>query len=292
MEFNSKITRSDCRRYQISYKRGIEFVYSHFTENNSHKYLKEIQGWLHFIRQHKKNDPSLPVTDYTVKPCTDIVDWTLEDIDNLPTNAKKLQDLKQLYHKQHTGNTVPTTVPTSMVITPAATATESTPGPQSHSVPDTLASTINISKSNPSSSNNPPPPPPPPRKQTPILSPSLSRDSSPGEMPSIHDRAVFIPQATFDGKDKSKTRTRFEDFVARQRLDTTNEFNEIKEYFLMTLHDLARQWFSSTTFTSYEDMKTKFTQEFSEYGKTAREWLKAWTELHFQKFKELATLLA
>ena len=105
----------------------------------------------------------------------------------------------------------------------------------------------------------------------------------------------FFPQATFDGKDKSKTRTHlqsFEDFVARQRLDTTNEFNEIKEYFLMTLHDLARQWFSSTTFTSYEDMKTKFTQEFSEYGKTAREWLKAWTELHFQKFKELATLLA
>ena len=57
------------------------------------------------------------------------------------------------------------------------------------------------------------------------------------------------------------------------------------------------------TFTSYEDMKTKFTQEFSEYGKTAREWLKAWTELCFhpdvdnldeyvQKFKELTTLLA
>ena len=230
----------------------------------------------------------------------------IRDIDNLPANAKKLQDLKQLYHKQHTGNTVPKTVPKSTVITPAATATQSTPGPQSHSVPDTLASTINISKSNPSSSNNPPPPPPPPRKQTPIPSPSSSRDSSPGEMPSIHDRAVFSPQATFDGKDKSKTRTHlqsFEDFVARQRLDTTNEFNEIKEYFLMTLCDLARQWFSSTTFTSYEDMKTKFTQEFSEYGKTAREWLKAWTELCFhldvdnldeygQKFKELATLLA
>ena len=32
----------------------FEFVYSHFTENNSHKYLKEIQGWLHFVRQHKR----------------------------------------------------------------------------------------------------------------------------------------------------------------------------------------------------------------------------------------------
>ena len=70
----------------------------------------------------------------------------------------------------------------------------------------------------------------------------------------------------------------------------------------MKLHDLARQWFSSTTFTTYEDMKTKFTQGFSEYGKTPREWLKAWTELYFhpdldnidecvQKFKELANLL-
>ena len=50
-------------------------------------------------------------------------------------------------------------------------------------------------------------------------------------------------------------------------------------------------------------MKKKFTQEYSEYGKTPREWLKSWTELKYrpdsdnideyiQKFKELATLLA
>ena len=71
----------------------------------------------------------------------------------------------------------------------------------------------------------------------------------------------------------------------------------------MTLRDLARQWFSSTKFASYDDMKKKFTQEYSEYGKTPREWLKSWTELKYrpdsdnideyiQKFKELATLLA
>ena len=50
-------------------------------------------------------------------------------------------------------------------------------------------------------------------------------------------------------------------------------------------------------------MKKKFTKEYSEYGKTPREWLKSWTELKYrpdsdnideyiQKFKELATLLA
>ena len=36
----------------------------------------------------------------------------------------------------------------------------------------------------------------------------------------------------------------------------------------MTLHDLARQWFTSTKFTSYNDMKKRFTQKYSEYGKT------------------------
>ena len=179
-----------------------------------------------FHKTAQKNDPSLPVTDYTGKPYTDILDWTLEDIDNLPANARKLNDLKQLYNKQHTGNTVPTTVPTSTVTTPAATTIQSTPGSQSHSVADTLASTINTGKSNPSSNN----PPPPPRPQT---------------HHQVHPMTVHLMRCllyvteqsfpTFDGKDKSHLQS-FDDFVARQKLDTTTEFNEIKEYFLMTLH--------------------------------------------------------
>ena len=125
-------------------------------------------------------------------------------------------------------------------------------------------------------------------------------------MPSLRDRAVFFPQATFDGKDKTKTHTHlqsFEDFVDRQKLDPEKDFKEIQEYFLMTLRDLARQWFTSAKFASYDEMKKKFTQEYSEYGKTACEWLNSWTELRFradtdnideyiQKFQELATLLA
>ena len=103
-------------------------------------------------------------------------------------------------------------------------------------------------------------------------------------MPSVRDRAVFFPQATFDGKDKTKTCTHlqsFEDFVDRQKLDPEKDFKEIQEYFLMTLHNLARQWFTSTTFASYDEMKKKFTQEYSEYGKTPHECLKSWTELRF-----------
>ena len=41
-------------------------------------------------------------------------------------------------------------------------------------------------------------------------------------MPSLRDRAIFFPQTTFDGKDKSKTHTHlqsFKDFVDRQKLD-------------------------------------------------------------------------
>ena len=58
----------------------------------------------------------------------------------------------------------------------------------------------------------------------------------------------------------------FEDFVDRQKLDPATEFQEIQEYFLMTLRDLARQWLNTTKFTSYDDMKKMFTQEYSEYG--------------------------
>ena len=77
-------------------------------------------------------------------------------------------------------------------------------------------------------------------------------------MLSLRDRAVFFPPATFDDKDKSKTHTHlqgFEDFVDRQKLDPEKDFKEIQEYFLMTLHNLARKWFTSTKFTSCDDMK-------------------------------------
>ena len=47
----------------------------------------------------------------------------------------------------------------------------------------------------------------------------------------------------------------FEDFGDRQKLDPEEDFKEIQDYFLMILHDLAGQLFTSTQFTSYDDMK-------------------------------------
>ena len=53
-------------------------------------------------------------------------------------------------------------------------------------------------------------------------------------MPSLRDRAVFFPQATFDGKDKTKTGTHlqsFEDFVDRQKLDPEKILKKYKNIF-------------------------------------------------------------
>ena len=242
----------------------FEYVYKNFTDSNARKYLENIQPWLYFRRQHNRPDYSLPVLDHTGKEYPDLINWMLHDIDTLPANAQKLQDTQQTRKKQHI-KTVPTDTSKTQhsdTVTPAQTTTSQK---QSTSISHTLATTIN--KQTGTSGTPPPPSPSPPHNNTPTSSP----DSSPDRMPSLRDRAIFFPQTTFDGKDKSKTRAHlqsFEDFVDRQKLDPATDFKEIQEYFLMTLRDLARQWFSSTTFTSYDDMKKKFTQEYSEYGKT------------------------
>ena len=104
-------------------------------------------------------------------------------------------------------------------------------------------------------------------------------------MPSLRNRAVFFPQATFDGKDKTKTHTHlqsFEDFVGRQKLDPEKDSKEIQEYFLMTIHNLARQWCTSTKFASYDEMKAENSHRNTvSMVKTPHEWLKSWTELRF-----------
>ena len=56
-----------------------------------------------------------------------------------------------------------------------------------------------IHKNTGTSGSSPPSPPTPHRNNTPTSSP----DSSPDRIPSLRDSAVFFPQATFDGKDKS-----------------------------------------------------------------------------------------
>ena len=282
----------------IPTRETFEYAYKNFTDPKVRQYLIDVQAWLYFIRYHNKLDCSIPILDYTGKPYTEVTTWTLEDIDALPANARKLCDAQSLKHKQ------PISVPTDTAKTTKtgkSTATQpitSTSTSQPVPVSQTLATAI---QKDTGASGSPPPSPPTLHRNTLTTSPH----TSPSKMPSLCDRAVFFPQATFDGKDKTKTRTHlqsFEDFVDRQRLDPEKDFKEIQEYFLMTLRDLARQWFTSTKFASYDELKKKFTQEYSEYGKTPRDWLKSWTELRFrpdtdnideyiQKFQELATLL-
>ena len=283
----------------IPSREHFEYAFKNFTDPNVRQYLSDIQQWLYFIRYHKKPDCSIPILDHTGKPYTEVTNWTLQDIDALPANATKLCEIQAFKHK------LPISVPTDTAKTTKTgkAATSQTVKATSKSQPIPLSQTLaSAIQKDTGASGTPPPSPPTPHHNMPTTSPH----TSPSKMPSLRDRAVFFPQTTFDGNDKTKTHTHlqsFEDFVDRQKLDSEKDFKEIQEYFLMTLRDLARQWFTSTKFASYDELKKKFTQEYSEYGKTPRDWLKSWTELRFhpdtdnideyiQKFQELATLLA
>ena len=277
----------------------FEYAYRNFTDPKVRQYLQDVQQWLYFIRYHKRPDCSIPILDHTGKPYTEVTNWTLQDIDALPANATKLHDIQAPKHKQLISIPTDTAKTTKTGKFTLAETVKSTSTSQPISVSQTLQAAI---QKDTGASGTIPPSPPTPHRNTPTTSPH----TSPSKMPSLRDRAVFFPQTTFDGKDKTKTRTHlqsFEDFVDRQKLDPEKDFKEIQEYFLMTLHKLARQWFTSTKCASYDELRKKFTQEYSEYGKTPHDWLKSWTELRFrpdtdnideyiQKFQELVTLLA
>ena len=194
----------------------------------------------------------------------------------MPANAKKLREIQSLKQKQpiyvrtDTSKTSKIDKPTTSQ--PTKSTTKSQP------IPIAQALATAIQKDTGASGSPPPSPPTPHRNNTPTSSPH----SSPDRMPSLRDRTIFFSQATFDGEDKTKTCTHLqscEDFVDRQKLDLEKRFQRNKRVSLMTLCDLARQWFTSTNFASYDEMKKKFTEEYSEYGKTPREWLKSLTEL-------------
>ena len=225
---------------EIKIKRQVfEYAYKNFTDSKVRQYLEDVQAWLYFIRFHNKPDCSIPILDHTGKPYTEVTNWTLQDIDALPANAKKLCKIQSL--KQKHLISVPTdTSKTSKTDKPTSSQTTKTTTTKSQPIPIAQAIATAVHKDTGASSSPPPSPPTPHRNNTPTSSP----DSSPDRMPSLRDRAVFFPKATFDGKDKSKTHTHlhsFEDFVDRQKLDPEKDFKEIQEYFLMTLCDLARQ---------------------------------------------------
>ena len=93
---------------------------------------------------------------------------------------------------------------TSLVKTTTATV----PGSHSTNTPQDLSTF-------PGGASGSDPPIPPHKSPTPNNSNSSSRDTSPDNMPSLRDKAVFFPSSTFDGKDKSLPRSHrqsFEDF--------------------------------------------------------------------------------
>ena len=75
---------------KIPTREVFEYAYKNFTDSNARQYLIDVQPWLYFIRYHKKPDCSIPILDHTGKPYTEVTNWTLQDIDALPANAKKL----------------------------------------------------------------------------------------------------------------------------------------------------------------------------------------------------------
>ena len=174
---------------------------NNFTDSKVRQYLVDIQPWLYFIRYHKKPDCAIPILDHTGKPYTEVTNWTLQDIDALPANAKKLCEIQSLKQKQpisvptNTSKTLKTDKPTT------SQTAKSTTKSQPISISQTLATAIQ--KDTGTSGLPPPSPPTPPRHNTPNTSPN----TSPKRMPSLRDRAIFFPQATFDGKDKTKTCT-------------------------------------------------------------------------------------
>ena len=213
---------------KIPTREVFEYAYKNFTDSKVRQYLVDVQAWLYFIRYHKKPDCSIPILDHTGKPYTEVTNWTLQDIDALPANAKKLREIQAPKHKQLIS--VPTdTAKTSKTGKPTTSQTiKSTTTAQPIPISQTLAKAIQ--KDTGASGSLPPSPPTPHQNNTPTTSPN----TSPSKMPSLRDRAVFFPQATFDGKDKTKSHTHlqsFEDFVDRQKLDPEKDFKEIQEYF-------------------------------------------------------------
>ena len=215
---------------KIPTREVFEYAYKNFTDSNVRQYLEGVQPWLYFIIYHKKLDCSIPILDHTGKAYTEVTNWTLQDIDALPANAKKLREIQSL--KQKYSISVPTdTSKTSKTDKPTTSQTTKSKT-KSQPIPIAQALATAIQKDTGASGSPPPSPPTPHRNNTPTLSPN----SSPDRMPSLRDGAVFFPQATFDGKDKTKTHTHlqsFEDFVDRQKPDPEKDFTEIQEYFLM-----------------------------------------------------------
>ena len=136
----------------------FEYAYKNFTDVNVRKYLEDIQPWLYFRRLLNKQDYYIPVLDHTGKQYTELINWTLQDTDALPANAKKLCKIQSLKHKHPISVPIDTSK-TSQTDKPTSTQTTTTTKPQSISKAQAIATAVHKDTG---ASNSPPPSPPTP----------------------------------------------------------------------------------------------------------------------------------
>ena len=151
----------------------FENAYTNFTDSNARQYLEDVQPWLYFRRFHNQPNCSIQILDHTGKPYTEVTNWTLQDINAFPANAKKLHEIQSL--KQKHPISVPTdTSKTSKTDKPMTSqTTKSTTKSQPIPIAQAIATAV---PKDTGASGSPPPSPPTPHRNNTLTS---SPDSSP-----------------------------------------------------------------------------------------------------------------
>ena len=293
-------------------RQDFEYIYKHIDELDCQVWASDLELWLHFVNRHKlQTDPSVPVLDKDGLEYPDAI-FSLETLLKLPTNKKYLKKKRKthaLTHDTGTSSNVKDLADNNsgdsgassgssnsfVVIPPQNPLRIITPDPSLRDLPPSLGATPTNTPV-----STPPPTPTPPRTPIPI------------EMATLKERSVFFPSDKFDGRNKNLTKQHwqtFEDFCDQQKLYINDRgpdaiaatIDQIIPFFKMTLTDLARAWLERQTFTSAKELKEKFLNDFSPYGKTHRQWIAKWAELKFnpdidnidkflEKFEDLAQL--
>ena len=167
-----KLPGQTTNEIKVPTRQVFEYAYKNFIDSNVRKYLEDVQPWLYFRRFHNKPDCSIPMLDHTGKPYTVVTNWTLQDIDALPGNAKKLHEIQSL--KQKHSISVPTdTSKTSKTDKP--TSSQTTKPITTKFQPILIAQAIVTAVHKDTGASDSPPPSPP----------TSSPVSSPDRMPSL-----------------------------------------------------------------------------------------------------------
>ena len=222
--------------YSAPIREVFEYAYRHFTDGEVRRFLNEVQPWIQFRRKHKRKDLSLPILDCEGNSIDNLQDSTPPTLDDLPVNREKLNSLRLLITSPASNKD--TRKPNALVLQ-TSQADQVKPSTANNGVQE---QNTPVSKT---VTNNSKPSLPPNQPQPEPQESSSSTNSTPPHSPTMADlkyRNIFFPPQTFDGTDCTQTISHvqaFDDFAARQKL---TEFEDIKNYFEMTLRGIARDW--------------------------------------------------